>query len=400
MNRPVPDNFTEILNRCISWLQDGRGLESTLAEFPEQADRLRPILEAVLLVWSSRDMDTVPVAAMQRSRGRLLDAAAAMRNAPKTPWWLGVMRGALAPVMILLFGAVLLFTGIASAQALPGQPLYSFKLAAEQISLALPGSPSVQLARETRYDLRRKDEIEELLSHQLEREVELAGFLMRAEDGSWTIDRLKVLINPLILEETEQLAGRYVSVHADLLTSGEIVVEVIQARLYSVNGKITQIEAGQVLIGDQWVRIGPDVQGVQNLKLGQEVRASVTRLADGGYEAVRIEWMGEVAVEGPKLSETPDTLQDQTETEVEPVSPPPAQATPHLTDPTQETAPEDHPKSATSAPAATSTPQEWHNEHPNSTSQADGHPTPTPAPTRRYGDEHHASPSPTHRSKE
>jgi len=412
MNRPDPDDLNEILNRCISRLQDGHGLEATLAEYPAQAARLRPILEAVLAVWSARGSDTVPLAAMQKSRRRLLQAAADIKQAKAAPWWRrswGMMtRGALVPAFTMLLCAVLLVTGIASAQALPGQPLYPVKLAAEQISLSLPASPAGQLAREENYDMRRKGEVEELLSHQGEQEVELTGFLILGEDGSWRIDELKVSISPLILEQARKLAGRYVAVHADLLVSGEMIVEALDARVYYVSGQITRVETAQILIGDIWIQVTPETRVNGALLAGREVRISVTLLQDGRYLAVQIDVKDRPVEPSPSSSptQTPHALPSATETETVAETQPAPEVETEVSKPQEPT--DDH----SGEPEATRTPEHEDDDDedenhgsPSATAggggQEEGHDpsptarprrratvTPTPTPTRRSGDDH------------
>ena len=412
MNRPDPKDLNEILNRCISKLQNGQGLESVLGDYPGYAAQLRPILEAVLEVWSSRGSDTVPIAAMQRSRRRLLSAAAEARQTRALPWWrrqFGMMRGAMVPVVTLLVCVVMLFTGIASAKALPGQPLYSFKLAAEQINLSLPASPSNRLAKEENYDLRRKDEVEALLSKKLEQEVDLNGFLMRNEDGSWRIDDLKITISAALLSEAEHLAGRYVAVHADVLQSSEVMAQTLEARIYTISGKINKIEDTRVQVGDVWVEITPETVVSGKLALGQEVKVSMVRLVGDGHLAVKIDLPEGTKMADPtKLnpSETPDSKVDMTETEVEiehtPVptdSPQPkdTQETEHNSDPTQAPEINDSPKPA---PSATEKPKDSEENHstPAPTDSPRRRSTPTPTSTGGQDGEHSPTHSPTQSS--
>ena len=323
MNRSDPKDLNEILDLCISRLQNGQGLESVLGEYPGYASQLRPILEAVLMVWSSRGSDTVPIAAMQRSRRRLLNAAAGLRESRGLPWWrrpYGLVRGALAPVMILLVCAALLFTGIASAEALPGQPLYPFKLAAEQFSLSLPATASGRLAKEENYDLRRKDEVESLITRQRQQAVDLNGFLMRGDDGTWRIDDLKITISAAILPEAERLLGQYVAVHANLLESGEVIAQNIEARVYVINGKINKIEGSRIQVGDIWVEITPETMVSGSLSLGYEVQVSIVRIEEDGYLALKLVFpngTGAATSTGPGPSDTPSPQFAATETEVE-----------------------------------------------------------------------------------
>ncbi|HMN62665.1 MAG TPA: hypothetical protein PJ988_20030, partial [Anaerolinea sp.] len=87
-----------------------------------------------------RGSDTVPVAAMTRSRERLQEDAQRRRAvAPRESAfqrWFRSLRMATVPAVLLLVTIGLGLTGLASVQALPGQPLYPVKLAAERFTLS------------------------------------------------------------------------------------------------------------------------------------------------------------------------------------------------------------------------------------------------------------------------
>ena len=166
MSRLDPNLTNEILERCLRELQAGQDIEGVLNLYPAYKDDLRPILEAMQAVWAAKGSDTVPVAAMARSRAKLMKAVYELKQAPPQSWWqrqFVFMRHAMIPVVTALVCFGMLFTGLASAKSLPGQALYPVKIAAEQAVLSLPASPSTQLAREENYDARRKGEVEELI---------------------------------------------------------------------------------------------------------------------------------------------------------------------------------------------------------------------------------------------
>ncbi len=401
MTRPDSEELDELLDRCILRLQAGWELEAILADYPAQADQLRPILQALLALWSSRPADEVPMAAMADSRRRLLKAAADIKYASATPWWRiswGGFGRVWAPALIMLLCAVTLFTGIASAQALPGQVLYPVKIAAEQIGLSLPASPAGQLARVESYDLRRLDEVEELRSQQREQEVSLSGFLSHTDGDTWHVDGLQVIIPVDLREKASGLVGFFVAIHADLLGNGELSVQQIDARIYTVNGRITQVEEGRLQIDDLWIRVAPNTIIHGALAVAGEVRSSVVRLTDGSYLALRIDSNLAAFTQTLEPSATPSlTLApEETETEVAPLEPGPTATTGDVQEPDQP----DPQDSATPSPSETSKPREPE-EHssPTATATHSRHRyTPTPTPKRESTEseeEHRSTPTAT-----
>jgi hypothetical protein len=77
------DPLFKLFEICLLRLQSGETLEAILAENPEHSDDLRPVLESVIAIWNTRGSDTVPVAAMFRSREQLLNARRNFKAEPK-----------------------------------------------------------------------------------------------------------------------------------------------------------------------------------------------------------------------------------------------------------------------------------------------------------------------------
>lgn len=291
MSRLDPNVLNEILERCLIKLQAGQGIETVLDEYPACKDSLRPVLEAMQAVWTSRGSDTVPVAAMTRSRNKLMKAVYDLKQAPPQPWWqrqFGFMRHVMIPVVTVLVCFGLLFTGIASAQALPGQALYPVKLAAEQLALSLPASPSAQLAREENYDARRKDEVEELIDQQEYEEVHLTGFLNQGGSTGWQLDSLEIVIDPQMIDIVTDFDGHFVTVEAELLPNRQMKVESIEARVYMIVGRVQKLEPERVQVEDIWIQIGPETNVIGALEFGVQVEVTVTRISNDGYMAVKI----------------------------------------------------------------------------------------------------------------
>lgn len=323
MNHPTEHEYNEILDRCLLRLQAGEALESVLADYPGVSDELRPVLEAMLALWTSRGSDTVPVAAMARSRARLMTVTRQINTMPRPPWWkvrwtllsgaLWRARGAMVPLIILGVFAILLFSGWASAQALPGETFYPVKIAAEQIVLSLASSPADRLERERILDLRRKEEVETLLKREVEQEVYFTGFLTWKPNEGWFIDEIELDMPDVLLPLARELEDRYVFLHADLMPHGKMVVETIEARMYSITGRVTRLESDGLSVGDVWLRIEGDTHITKSLELGQTVRATIIRLREDELAAMKIEVIGPAPTPTRRPASRPAVLPENTQ---------------------------------------------------------------------------------------
>src|SRR5215217_7309405 len=153
MSRPKPNKLHDELDALL----DGRPVELTdeLAPLAEAADALRAELATYRLD---------PKVANQHLELVLHDSATVVPlPAPGQPSGWDLRRRVAA--VVLAAALVLAPATMASAAALPGQPMYPFKLAIEQLRLAsVQWSPSREAGERTRVADERVDEIESLLS--------------------------------------------------------------------------------------------------------------------------------------------------------------------------------------------------------------------------------------------
>ena len=132
------DNFEEILEDCLEGLSSGNStIDECLARFPEQAARLRPILHTAAVL--ERGGQVLPSPAFRaRARTRLtahMQAHPGPRRQPALRGWR--LAASLAALTISLFSVG---TGFAQA-ALPGSPLYGWKLSSESVWRDLSSDP-------------------------------------------------------------------------------------------------------------------------------------------------------------------------------------------------------------------------------------------------------------------
>jgi hypothetical protein len=131
--------FNNILDECLERMLAGETLESCLKLYPEQAAKLKPLLETVLAVKEASAVEPSPEF---RARARYqFRSALGEKAAPKRrPFfgWLPQWATALSIVLVvLLVGGG---TVVAASNSMPDGILYPVKLATENVQLVLTTS--------------------------------------------------------------------------------------------------------------------------------------------------------------------------------------------------------------------------------------------------------------------
>ena len=210
---------------CLRALEGGASLEDCLSRYPKAAPRLRPLLEAALLARSL----ALPVdsKAQAQSRAMFLSAAVgpSLAKLPK----LGLSFGRLAYTLAVAAGALVLGSfGLARASqpALPGQPLYSVKLAAEDLQYAL--SPNHE-ELERVFRQRRLNEVRQLLDAGMSQEVTFEGILTGQTEDRWTVSGIEVVVHAGTRIEGEPAVGRLLQVRGLSRPEGVVLAVEITA---------------------------------------------------------------------------------------------------------------------------------------------------------------------------
>jgi hypothetical protein len=132
--------FDNILNDCLErLLLDGESLEQCLEHYPAQAAELKPLLETAL---AAREAAAIQPRPDFRARARYqfnsaLKEVAAGKS--RSSWgWFPRWATALAVVLVLVLAGG--GTVAAAGSSMPDSPLYSVKLATEQVRLTLATS--------------------------------------------------------------------------------------------------------------------------------------------------------------------------------------------------------------------------------------------------------------------
>jgi hypothetical protein len=132
-----PKEFDNILNDCLERLLiKGESLEQCLDYYPGQAGELKPLLETAL---EAREASAIQPRPDFKARARYqfrsaLEEMVAGRGRPFWGWFPG-WATVLAIVLVLVLGGG--GTVFAAGSSMPDNPLYSLKLATEEVQLSL-----------------------------------------------------------------------------------------------------------------------------------------------------------------------------------------------------------------------------------------------------------------------
>lgn len=172
-------DISDVLDNCIAEMRRGKSLNDCLADYPDFADELQPLLRTVQAVRTSPRVEaTRPV--VDAGKARFLKQAADLRDgraSGSNPWqrlslvansafpmlrprlWSPVLSTALALILILFVAGA----GIVSAgQSLPNEPLYPVKLATERVQGVVIVNPAARADYSLALAERRVDEVNQL----------------------------------------------------------------------------------------------------------------------------------------------------------------------------------------------------------------------------------------------
>lgn len=184
------NNLDEILEQCLDKIASGEStVEECLARNPTYAAELQPVLVAAERLKRGRAVQPSPVFAA-RLRSQLMQKT---RENPRTTWGFPVFFRQMALNVAML---VLVFAGINTvfAQgALPGEPLYNWKLATESIWRVVTTDP---VGTDLEISNRRIDEYTRVSKDEVRRARVLNGYhdlLVRLQTERDEQERARIL---------------------------------------------------------------------------------------------------------------------------------------------------------------------------------------------------------------
>ena len=237
-------NLESILDESISALPAGVPIEEILAEAPDYASELRPLLYAAMLLADPKP-ELVPA---ERKAALHAEYMAQVAELPLVPPTFGDKVGAVfriarrrltrkavindlitvtITVVLTLAMAVLVLT-YAAGDTLPGDFLYGVKRISEDVRLALTFSQEAKTALEDEFNRRRLDELEQLLQQNRAAAVEFRGILETKAKNLWIVNGLTILLSDDTHIKGDPQEGDMVEVAGLLRTNNVLVADTIK----------------------------------------------------------------------------------------------------------------------------------------------------------------------------
>jgi len=172
--------FDDLLEECLGRVLRGEPIESCLADYPEHAPQLGPLLLTAL--------DTRQAAAIRprpefRERARYQFQAALRDMEPKEHRGFFNWQPRWVTAVVAVFAVLVIGSGTVAAagNSLPGEPLYSVKLATEAVRLAFTPSDLGKAELYARFADKRVDEIIAIADKGNTEQVEMATERMNSQ---------------------------------------------------------------------------------------------------------------------------------------------------------------------------------------------------------------------------
>ena len=294
----------DLLEACLQSLRRGASIDDLLAEHPQWADELRPLLETATAAGSLASAG-VPRHALVQSRNRFLQRAASLRPPHVRRLGLSYARpalaGLLAAVVLLLGGG-----GVAAAQSLPGDALYGAKILAEDVMLRLASSPGARLRLEETYDDRRAAEVRRLLALGRTVPVEFVGVVQESSVEALRVADIAVRLAPAAHIEGDPFVGTSVEVRGTTQSDDTVLADQIRVSAFDLYGVVDSISPQAWVIAGRTLAVTDDSVLDRGLAVGDPVLARVLVGRDGTLAIERLQRFSPPAVDpSPTPSRTP-----------------------------------------------------------------------------------------------
>ena len=288
------EKLHDALEVCRAAVATGVSIEAALGLYPDLAAELRPALEGWQALATLGIRSDPPAVRRHRSRTQLLRQAAmfAPKDARRLSRAGAVPRFALAGVVVVL----VLFLGwgglaTASAQSLPGDPLYRVKRANEDLELRLTaGDRHSEL--EDEFAERRSSELQGLLELGRSAEVEFTGVVRARMTGGWDVDGVLVIVGSETEVKGEIATGVTVKVEGATAADGSVLAREVRLAGLALEGTVEAIGAGAWTISGRQVAVGPSTTLSIGLRIGDRVLALIDVQDDGASTARAILYLG------------------------------------------------------------------------------------------------------------
>ncbi|MBM3133251.1 MAG: hypothetical protein FJZ95_09525 [Chloroflexi bacterium] len=319
--------FEHILDECLDRMAGGEAIEKCLADHPEHAAELRPLLESAAMVREkSASLEPRPEFRSQAKQRLLAQVRAGAEAQPERKrfaifeWHYRWAVAVAAVLLVLLIGGST--TVVASTNAMPDDFLYPVKIRVEKVRLAFAGSDTAKAKLQADFAERRAEELAKMaekgkwgkveqaaerLANHLEKISNIAARKrltgkISQEDVARLTDTLAAYAaeHPMIFKRAlEKMPPENKAIIVRLLERSQArLVEAVQdlniaARLkanglQSVEGLIRIMRGDKWLVGRDVVRIDENTIIEGTPLLGRFALVWVTKESDGSLLAQRI----------------------------------------------------------------------------------------------------------------
>jgi hypothetical protein len=317
-----------VLSRCLDRVAAGEAAATCLADYPEHASQLAPLLAAAAEVGALRSY-TISDAGRQRMRAQILNAETLRderRSQPRAaPWWRWPAFAVGVPRLATVFAVALLCLAVSTAAVAASQPgdlAYGIRVVAEQVPAWLVREPEGRARAELGIVERRLGDLDHAPEGQELDERAVAALLNSADDVA---TQAAGLSGP----QREELAARLQEQAQHLERLGETggtatsraLLQAAALRVRLTAGRMWQPEppgkpatAGPTVTATRGVNVTPTPESTARSQVGP-TRASVTShtplpsntpVPGGGIYGATPNGPGpKAATEGPNATSTP-----------------------------------------------------------------------------------------------
>ena len=239
MNMPID----QLLDECLDQIHQGKSLESCLADHPQEAESLRPLLETAAALRTATVQHS-PRKAFLQGQARMF--AVIDQEFPQKPvsesafsrysvriltWITGketidmklATRLTIAFILVLVVIAGLGTTAVSASNALPGDLLYPLKASAQNAQLMLTWDAQARQALEQHFQEEYRHDVRTLMQDGRQAPVRFVGTLDAMNNNVWVIGGLPVTVDPSTHITGNLQLGDLVQVEAAVQKDGSIL---------------------------------------------------------------------------------------------------------------------------------------------------------------------------------
>jgi hypothetical protein len=240
----MTDRFEAILDESISALQAGVPIEEILAEVPEYATELRPLLYAAMLL-ADPNPELAPEERKSVLRAEYIAQAAelptpsptfneklqaifriARRRMTRQAVLNDLVTITITVILTLIMAAVVL--NYAAGDSIPGDFLYGVKRISENMQLFFTFDESRRAELGETFNQRRLDEIEQLLEQKRTAEVQFRGILDTKGENLWIVEGHTIFLPDDVIIEKDPQEGDEIEVIGLLQANNVLVANTIK----------------------------------------------------------------------------------------------------------------------------------------------------------------------------